>query len=311
MQEGTFLGTEHGDIVGADPAEHAHRHDDAEICRNIGEFKEEHLFLAFRRQEENHAEHRQHHRTGRDATLPVDFLIVEGMCRHHCHDEDGHIVPSCIVGAVEHIECTVQERHKGTEDADPCQEGCPVLLFLTHEGDHASHGEEGQIAADGCPFSVVRGEEIGSCRGIGDHEKALDDPEDSGLVAVKEHILSSKCGGYSGIAHDRQHGRQEYHACNADTEHRFDRKSKEFFHVHMKVPAIAADEEIQHKEHDLSGEEEIVIHRHDRHDQCKPSTAVVVHQFLHCNEHQGEEGCHILKMVEEQVKDLKAGKGVQ
>ena len=239
------------------------------------------------------------------------MYIIQGNGCHHGHNQNGHIEPSCIIGAVEGIEGGIQNGDKGTENGEQRQPGCPVFFPGSQKSDNAGHGEQGQIAADGGPLGTLRTEQIGSGGSIRNHEKALDNPDDPGPVRICHHIHAIEAVRHpvvfqNGETRGQQQHRRQHYANNC-----LQGNAPEFPPADVEIPAGAAEQEVNQDKDHLSRKEKVVDHGHQRHCQSKYPSAVVVHPLLQGDQQQGEKGGHILEVVEEDIIGLEAGKGIE
>ena len=263
------------------------------------------------RQERDRSEAEQHHRTGDNAVFPFDLPVVERIGRHHRHNEDRHIEPAGIVGTVEGVEHRIQHRNERADDADRSQARCPVFALLRHERDHARHGEHRQIAADRRPFAVIRPEQIRSRRHIRQHEEALDDMPDADSVGIGNEIIAVKPRLDPVIIQNGQRGGQQHKGGDHHADHGFQRNAEEFPHIGVEILVRAADDIVDDRKDGLPREEVIVQDAHERDRQREYAAAVLIYPLLHCDQQQRKKCRDIVKMIEENIIELEAGKCIE
>ena len=105
--------------------------------------------------------------------------------------------------------------------------------------------------------------------------------------------------------------RQQQYTGNHRAEYRLNRNAEELADICMEILARAADDEINHRKHNLAGEEIIVNQAEQRNGQAKDTAPVLIDTLLHCQQQQREECGHILEMVEEYIIHLEAGECIE
>ena len=113
------------------------------------------------------------------------------------------------------------------------------------------------------------------------------------------------------VGKDGEGCRKQNGARNGNAENCFKEQDEELSQGGMEIPGEAAHNEIEHQKYHLSREEEIVEGGEQGNCQRKNAPPIPVDALLHGDEQQGEKRRDILKMIEKQVEQLEAGKGVQ
>ena len=185
-------------------------------------------------------------------------MVVQAVCSHQRQNENWHIEPACIIRTIQRIECTVQNRDTGADAADHCDAFCPVTVTLFEERQNPCHGEHGQIAADGCPFGIIGGEQVRASRYIRDHEQAQQNAPDPGAVVVGDHVHAEQMLRDPAVCQDRQGSRQQDHTGDHDTDYRLQQHQEELPQGCMKVLGETAHNEVQYQKDHLSSEEKVV-----------------------------------------------------
>lgn len=240
--------------------------------------------------------------------------------RRHAEHQDHHIVPARVVRRIEQEERAVQQRHDRAEHQEHGKIGQPRPLARRDVGEHAAHPEQRQPDGVRGPALVMPVGEVDARGDVRREEIALDDVDIAlgvqrllavHAVHIEQHPPALVAAAETGVVEDRKACRQEQHRADEHAEHGFHGKAEEILQIDAERPLGAAEHKVHNAERDLTGEHKVVHHTVDRDGERKLPAAVVLHQFLHADEQQREEGDDLVELIEENVVNLEAGEGVQ
>ena len=246
-----------------------------------------------------------------DGAFPVDPLIFQSHHRGQGHHQGKHVIPAGIIGAVHQLEGGIEEGHQGHQEQNPQHLLEPVLPAQLQPADDAGHAEQGQPRAQGCPFRFRLRREIGPGRQVRREEEALENVQVTLVFVIEHGVPAVDVIGGPVILGDGQHRGDQQHAGHAHPQHCLQRQQQEVPQGDAPASAQQPQEKVDQREGDLAHEEIVVYKAAGEHGEGKQAPPAVFHVFVQRGQHQGEEDDGLVEVVEENIVDGKAGKGVE
>ena len=178
-------------------------------------------------------------------------------------------------------------------------------------GDSAAATENRQPGGHGGPLVVRVGEKVGPGGDILGEEEGMDDVEQTLGFGVDQRIPAGEnVAGAVVLDHGEIGGKQDPPR-HGGADHRLKAEPEELAQGTFPVSGQHTDEPVDKEEKYLAHKEIIIAQGAEENRQGKQTAAVFLHIQLHSQQHQREVDDGLMEMIEEDIVDGKAGKGVQ
>ena len=241
----------------------------------------------------------------------VEAGVLPRAHRHGRKDEHRHVEPPGIVAGIEGIERAVQDGHQRKYHADGNDPLFAVALPGTPVGHHTGQTAQGQIGCHAGPFDDALRPDGGHIGGIrGQHPAQQDGQILLGLGIGQKAPAGGKVDGARVLQYTEDSG-PEHHKAQCHAQQALKSQLTKEAGREPELPGGELAGEVDDKEEHLPHKEEVVVEQVHRHPEGEPTVAVLVDGLIQCPEHPGEEGQHIDEVVEEDVVQPPARKGVE
>ena len=242
---------------------------------------------------------------------PVGLRAVHRQHGRQAHHQGEHVVPAGIIARVEELEGRVEDRHKGHEKQNGQEGAQPVLPAPLQKADDARHAEQRQPRAEGSPFCLAVRGKVRPRGNVGREEKAFKNVEIALVPAVQKRAPAVRRVVHTRVLHDGQDRRHQKHARHQHAHDGLAEQQEEVAQVDAERAREKAQEKVNQREGDLSDEEIIVDKAAQKDGDGKNAAPPRGHVLVERPEHEREAHDRLMKVIEEDVIDGKAGKGVE
>ena len=147
-------------------------------------------FLTVQSGRQTDGQHKRNGDTGGPAAAAeqIDGVILQRNHRGKTDHQDGHIVPSCIVGLIKRHKQAVETGDKCHDQTGTQQLFQPVLLFGLHIGNDTGHGEQRDPDTQRGPFCSLIAEQEGIVDQIRREEHIVEDLHRTAFLPVDPEV---------------------------------------------------------------------------------------------------------------------------